>query len=227
MTFGWGGWRPGAGRKPSKRRDKRVLHRARPEISARHPAHVTLRVHRELTSLRTKQRVQVLRRAFIASTQRGDLRVCDWSIQGNHVHLVVEANDKRSLGRGLQGVCVRVARGLNALMGRKGAVFTERYHVRVLTTPREVRNARAYVLNNHRRHAAQMGRRLAAGYVDPCSSWAWFDGWRDLPAWAQRTALGERVGPPPVASPTSWLMRVGWRKHGLVRVDEVPASCPR
>ena len=148
MSFGRGGPRPGAGRPVSKRRNKIVLHRRRQCITRRTPAHVTLRVHRELVSLRTQGRAKVVRAAIAAVCARDGLRVIDWSIQGNHVHLVVEADDNAMLSRGMQGLCIRVARGLNRLAGRKGAVFTERYHLRLLCTPTEVRNARAYVLNN-------------------------------------------------------------------------------
>jgi REP element-mobilizing transposase RayT len=225
MTFGWGGWRPDAGRKSSRRRNKRVLHRERPRVSRRTPTHVTLKVRPELVSLRTKKRVQVIRRAAVAARVREGFRIIDWSIQTNHIHAVIEADDAEHLARGMQGFCVRIARGLNALAERTGAVFTERYHLRLLHTPAEVRNARAYVLLNRRRHVAQRGTRIARGWVDPFSSWAWFDGWRDLPGEAARRAKHERAGPPPVAAPQSWLVRVGWRQRGLISVNETPAAC--
>ncbi len=226
MTYGtWGGWRPGAGRKPSKRRNKRVLHRKRSEISRRNPVHVTVKVRSELNSLRTKKRVQVIRRAFVAACAGDGFRIIDWSIQGTHLHLIIEADSTAQLSRGMQGFCVRVARGLNGMVGRKGSVFTERYHMRALDTPTEIRNCRAYVLNNFRRHAAQAGRQVDSGWVDPHSSWAWFDGWRDLSREQARLAKQERAGPAPVAKPKSWLLCVGWRKRGLVRVNEVPSQC--
>jgi REP element-mobilizing transposase RayT len=227
MSFGRGGWRPGAGRPRSNRRNKRVLHRRRPRVTRHTPAHITLRVVPEVTSLRTKKRAQVLRRAFVASCARDGFRIIDWSVQGNHLHLIVEADGNAQLSRGMQAFTIRAARGLNRLAGRKGAVFTERYHIHVLTTPAEVRNARAYVLNNFRRHAAQRGHRVSAGWVDPCSSWAWCDGWRNLPQAFERSALKERTGPPVVGQPESWLLRVGWRRRGLIDVNETPSACVR
>jgi hypothetical protein len=122
----------------------------------------------------------------------------------------------------MQGLCVRVARGLNGLLGRTGAVFAERYSARELRSPREARNCRAYVLNNARRHDFQRGELWPRGAVDPYSSWAWFDGWRDC---KQRYIDRARDGPEeeaPVAEARSWLLTEGWRRHGLVRVDEVP-----
>lgn len=225
MTFGtWGGWRPGAGRKPSKRRNKRVLHRARPRVTRRCPLHITLRVRRELTSLRVKARCQVIRQAFAAACSYDGVRIVDWSVQANHLHLIVEADSAQQLARAMQGFCVRVAKGLNRLLGRKGSVFQERYHQRVLGTPREVRNARAYVISNYRRHAATAGRQMDPGWVDPCSSWAWFDGWRDLTRAHEALARETRTGPALASNAKGWMLTKGWRKHGLVRVDEVPCS---
>jgi len=227
LSFGRGGFRPGAGRPRSNRRDKRVLHRRRPLVSRRTPVHITLRVHAELASLRAKRRTHVIRGAFAASCARKGFRIVDWSIQGAHLHLIVEADGNASLARGMQAFCIRVARGLNRLAGRKGSVFTERYHVRLLTTPAEVRNARAYVINNDRRHAAARGQHVDSGWVDPCSSWAWFGGWRDLPRALERAAVKERQGPPLAAEPAGWLLRVGWRRRGLVAVGETPAAAAR
>jgi len=225
MTFGtWGGWRPGAGRKPSKRRDKKALHRSRPSLTRRHPAHVTVKVHRDVTSLRTKDRCKVIRGAFVAACSYPGARIVDWSIQGSHLHLIIEADSTRQLSSAMQSFCVRVAKGLNRLLGRKGAVFVERYHLRLLTNPREVRNARAYVINNYRRHAAAAGRCVEQGWLDPCSSWAWFDGWRDLTRAHTALAQQTRDAPKPVSEAKGWLLRVGWRRHGLVGVDEVPCA---
>ena len=222
MTFGTrGGWRPGAGRKAVRGR-KHVPHRKRPILAPRYPVHITLKVCRELRSLRTKKRYQAIRRAFVAGCVRDGFRIVDWSIQGDHVHLIGEAKSARALSRGMQGFKVRVARSLNRLAGRRGAVFVERYHCRQLKTPREVRAAKCYVINNARRHAAQRGELMGACWADPFSSWAWFEGWKDVPAQRLR---GARKGPEserPVAEPKTWLLRVGWRRHGLIRLDEVP-----
>jgi len=120
-----------------------------------------------------------------------------------------------ALSRALQGLCVRIARGLNAVLGRCGAVFADRHHFRLLKTPREVRNALLYVLQNARRHTQRdPDRILDPTWVDPRSSARWFDGWRDL----EPEDGGDRV----VAPAQSWLLTTGWRRHGLLRVDERP-----
>ena len=133
-----------------------------------------MRFKKGLGSMRTDARARVIRGAFVDGHERDGFRIIDCSIQGDHLHLIVEARDKQSLARGMQGLCVRVARRLNAHLGRKGSVFAERYNARELKSPRQVRNARAYVMNNARRHEAQRGREWPRGAIDPYSSWAWF-----------------------------------------------------
>jgi hypothetical protein len=115
-------------------------------------------------------------------------------------------------------------------------VFAERYHARILRSPMEVRNALAYVLGNARRHAKQRGRRLAQGWVDPCSSAPYFNGWRGRKAakWGSRDDPWARdsredndtyraTGPPTVPART-WVLREGWRKLGLLDVNAVPGD---
>ena len=219
---GWGGWRRGAGRPRVRGRRVAVPHRARRPVRSRYPLHVVVRFRRELRSMRTKARAATIRKAFVAGCRKDGFRIIDWSIQRDHLPLVVEARDKQSLARGMQGFCVRVARRLNALLGRSGSVFAERYSVRELRTPREARNCRAYVINNARRHGFQRGELWPKGALDPYSSWAWFDGWRDC---KQRSIERARAGlekEAPGAEARSWWLTEGWRRHGLVGIDEVP-----
>jgi len=179
---------------------------------------------RHIGNLRTKAKVKVIRGALVKAIA-GGFRIMDWSIQRDHLHLIVESASAAALSRNMQGLCIRIARGLNRELGARGKVFVDRYHARPLKTRREVRNARAYVMLNARRHAAQQGRPLKSGKLDPYSSWAWFDGWKDCPrAWVRQARAGpdaERC----CVEPRSWLMKVGWRKHGLIRIDEVPGRC--
>jgi hypothetical protein len=113
----------------------------------------------------------------------------------------------------------RLARAVNRTFGRRGRVLADRYHARVLKTPREVRNALAYVLLNARRHAGRRARRCDT--VDPASSGRWFDGWRTHPMPARAPDA------PAVARPRTWLARTGWRRHGRIGLDEVPAMAGR
>lgn len=216
-----GGRREGAGRKPAPKGQRRASHKTRPATSARYPAHVTVRVRRDVARLRNFDRIPVLRRAFVHGCKKDTFRICQFSIQGNHIHLICEAADSRALARGMQGWSVRVARGLNAKLGREGSVFDGRYHVEIIKSPRQCRAALCYVLQNARRH----GLRLDPSFhgMDPFSSAWWFDGWKD-DAWR------EGLAPPDmrtVAEPASWLLKIGWRRHGLVAIDEVPPAAAR
>src|SRR5262245_27721674 len=202
----WGGARRGAGRKRSSAR-ARVSHAQRSRHDARLPLHVTLRLRDGLPSLRGHLvRTRVLG-AFEVGRERLGLRVNHFSLQSNHVHLIVEADDCRALSRGMKGLAVRVARTLNRLWKRRGGVFSDRFHARALRTPREVRSALVYVLQNAKHHGLRM-----LG-VDPWSSGPWFDGWR------QGSVLLD-LGP--VARAKTWLLRVGWRRHGLIGIQESP-----
>lgn len=198
-----GGSRPGAGR-PAGRRT--VPHRARPVHRSAHPAHVTLRLRPDLPSLR-QPRFEILRSRF-ARASRAWFRLVHFSVQSNHIHFIVEADDAQSLARGMQGLAVRIARAVNRRLGRRGRVFAERYHARVLRGPRATRNAIVYVLQNWKHHQTD-----TIG-TDPCSSAPWFDGWRQpIPRWRS---------PPPTAQPQTWLLRVGWKRHGLLGTQERP-----
>ncbi len=165
----WGGKRKGAGRKPKG--DKPGMpHRRRPTLAARYPAHVTVRMLPHVWNLRSRRSFAVIGKAVRAAAQRLGMRLCEFSVQGNHMHLVVEAEDHKALGRAMKGIGVRLARGLNKLMGRKGNVLSDRYHAHILRTPTEVRHAVHYVRHNFKKHVVERGETLSTGYVDPFSS---------------------------------------------------------
>ncbi len=222
--MGRGGWRPGAGR---PRGVATVSHRARPRFAASAPIHVTLRIVGGLPSLRRERIVRVVREVIAAGGRGDDFRVVHFNVLGNHLHLVVEAAGEMALARGMQGLGVRLARRINALLGRRGHLLAHRYHARVLRSPREVRAAIRYVLLNGRHHAAERGQVLARGWVDPFSSGLWFDGWREAirtdALWLRELA---REGCP-TATPRTWLLGGGWRRGGgLIAVDDVPGPAP-
>src|SRR5690348_2590384 len=209
----WGGRRKGAGRKPAGARAG-VPHRPRAPHAAYHPVHVTMRRVREgVPSLRMGSRFDAVE-AAIGAASSDAFRVCHFSVLGNHVHLVVEAKDRVALARGIQGLAIRAARGVNRALARSGRVWGDRYHAEELRTPKQVRQAIAYVLLNRRKHDP-----LAPRGVDPRSSGAWFTGW------ARPFRRPER--PAAVAAPHTWLLSIGWRRAGLVLDDERPGPYRR
>ena len=203
-----GGRRPGAGRKRAPGRRPSVPHRSRPVHSAACPVHITLRAVDAVRCLRSDRVFPVVRRCLAASS-RGEFRIVQFSVQNEHIHLIAEADHGRALSGGVRGLAIRIARAVNAALNRRGRLFADRYHARALTTPRAVRNALVYVLNNFRKHSR------AGTDLDPCSSAQWFSGWR-----VSRMAADS--GPSPVAVARSWLSRIGWRRHGLIDLNGCP-----
>ena len=133
----WGGARKGAGRKRKSAR-RNVVHRTRPGFS-RGALHVTTRVRQEVWNLRTHRCFRELRRALERGCARFGFRLIHFSVQGNHIHFIVEAPDQLALTRAMKGLEVRMARALNRVMRRRGPVFADRYHAHLLRTPREAR----------------------------------------------------------------------------------------
>ena len=151
-----GGKRRGAGRRPQGDRAG-VPHTRRPRFAARLPIHVTVRMLPHVWNLRSRRSFNVVGRALALAGIQVGTRLCEFSIQGNHIHIVVEANNHRALATTMQGLGVRVARGLNRMMRRTGKVLADRYHARLLRTPTEARNAVHYVRNNLRKHTGATG----------------------------------------------------------------------
>jgi REP element-mobilizing transposase RayT len=214
----WGGKRRGAGRKPSALQPN-VSHTRRPRLDPNHPVHVTLRAAGSVPNLRSQRCMAAVRRAFVGSKGRLGLRLVHFSVQRNHIHLLVEAEGKRALSRGLQGLSVRIARGLNGELGRRGSVFADRYHARALSSPRQTRHALAYVLLNHAHHGPQGGWEPAVPIADKYSSAARFDGWSGPIALSNRGAAPSGIVPG-----RTWLLSKGWRRAGLINPSEVPGS---
>jgi REP element-mobilizing transposase RayT len=194
----WGGARAGAGRKLVAARPS-PPHRPRAPHQGRWPVHVTLRAREAIPSLRSGRVFSFLRRSLAASHKEA-FRVVHFSVQSDHVHLIVEGDRQVALVRGLQGLAGRCAKAINRAVRRRGRVWSSRYHGRALRTPTEARRGLVYVLLNFRKHL-----RAAPG-IDPRSSGPWFTGWRS------RQPVSDAASS--VAIPRTWLAMVGWRRGG-------------
>ena len=204
--------------RPRKQGKQDPAHVARPDLVARHPVHVVLRAVRAVGSLRTRHAYRAIRGAIGTCAARADYRVVHASLQSNHLHLLVEADDKRALSRGMQGFAISAAKRLNReLRRRHGEVFAFRYHATPVTSPTQARNAIAYVLNNWRRHRNDT---RAPWRIDPYSSAEQFAGWKTPHGYAARKE------PLPCVRPTTWLLTDGWTRAGPIRTDEVPGPDP-
>jgi REP element-mobilizing transposase RayT len=214
----WGGRRPGAGRKVGDQ--PRLRHRSRADFRRPLPSHVTVRVEKDVPSLRTVPIVREIERTFRDGCVRPGFRLVHYSLQRNHAHLIVEAQDREALGRGMKAIGARLARAVNRVARRSGPVVADRYHSRTLATPREVHHALRYVLLNARHHAASAHASLTRpARLDPASSARWFEGWKG----EVLSASDAPIGQPAVARARTWLLTVDWRRHGLLDPADVPA----
>ena len=226
---GRGGKRKGAGRPPKEARSAE-RHKKRPKVDPRHPLHVTLRAVSGVGSLRKRDVFHAIGYSTVAVAKHDRFRIVHLSIQTNHVHLIVEAASKAVLTQGMQSFQISAAKLINRALRlrsgvrRKGQVFADRYNARALTSPRAVRNALCYVLNNWRHHDENQRIVARTWKVDPYSSAIAFPDWK------------EREGSPILYRPPAnylalvtwrsrtWLLREGWKRHGLISVFEVPGA---
>lgn len=214
---GWGGEREGAGR--PKKPGAKLRHSARAPLGSRYPVHVTQRTVSGAPNLRRSACYDVVEQAIRTSRERDGFRVVHFTVESNHLHMIVEAREGDALSRGMQALSIRIARGVNRAAGRTGELWADRFHSRILRTPREVRNAICYVLQNTRRHGTTERVMVDPSWIDSRSSGPWFDGWRRIPE-----GFAKPAGEPPTADPQTWLLAHGWRRYGLIRVDEVPPA---
>jgi REP element-mobilizing transposase RayT len=242
----WRGWRKGdkgarlAGRKPKGRRAG-APHVPRPELKSRFPVHVVLRVNEDVGNLRKRHMYSALRAATIAMALRelhddedNWFRIVHMSIQGDHIHLLVEAANKGALSRGMRSFGISAAKHINREFSvramlelrRRGNVFPDRYHAEILTTPRQARHALSYVLNNWRKHREDRGARASEWKVDPFSTGVLFPDWKERLDEPLQWRWRDTYDPLVVYRPRTWLLREGWRKAGTISYFAVP-SRPR
>jgi REP element-mobilizing transposase RayT len=220
-----GGRRPGAGRPRRARAGE--WHKARADMSRHHPQHVTLRVVDDVGHLRKRFIWRAIRTALLRTAGRTDFGIVHMSVQGNHIHLICEAENQVALSKGVKGFEVSAAKHINNELRvgnarRKGQVFADRYHVRSMKSLQQTRNCVSYVLNNWRHHRGAPGPVLFDGKLDPYSSAIWF------PFWKERTTpqihIPPGYDPPPVCTPRTWLLTEGLKRVSPISVWEVPGS---
>lgn len=222
---GWGGRRAGAGRPPNiivGQPRRSVSHARRPEHRAALPAHVTLRL--ALRNLRTQRLFSIIQSCMRAVNRiRGRVfRVVEYSVQSNHIHLIVEAEGGGTLSRGIQSLSVRIAKGINGALRRRGRLFVDRYHARDLDSPRAVKDALGYVLCNFRKHHTWEARQGL--HRDPYSSAPHFQDFAQTRAHPPAPVPTE---PPATLPSQTWLLTAGWKKHGLISLHHIPSRASR
>ena len=203
-----GGKRKGAGRK-SPSGEPKLRHEKRAKFTAAQPLHITVKLRRGLRSLRLAAEQRVVREALAGARDRHGMRIIHFSVLRDHLHLIVEAEHRGAVTRGMQGLLVRLTKQLNKLWQRRGSILKERYHDEVIRSPRQARNALRYVLHNARHHGIEL-----PCAIDPCSSGQAFDGWANARFTPQSL--------PTVVAASVWLLKTGWRRHGAIGFHEIP-----
>ncbi|HEU0031780.1 MAG TPA: transposase [Kofleriaceae bacterium] len=222
-----GGKRPGAGRPPKGSRSSE-RHKTRPFHNRRYPVHVTIRVAHDIGYLRRRDTWLAVREAAIMTTKRFDFRIVHMSVQADHIHLIIEAENKVALAKGMQGFQGSAAKHINAAITkrtgkrRRGAVFPDRYHARVLRTPREVHSTINYVLNNWRHHGEDLSDRAATWMIDPYSTGISFWGWKELVGSPSMFRAPSSYMAILTWIPKTWLLRYSWEKYPPISAYSIP-----
>ena len=174
--------------------------------------HVTTKVRKGYPPLRDRASMKVLVQVFREVSEMEFFRLVEYTVQFNHFHFVIEADDRESLARGMKSLLGRIAIRLNRLWGLEGNVFPERYHVRLVKHPCDVRKVLLYVLHDGRKHGIEYER------VDPCSSGWWFKGWSEY--WGE--SVPGAPGPRPTAEARSLVLRETWHMTASISIHLRP-----
>lgn len=169
---------------------------------------VTIKIAEGLPSLRYHAETAAIYQALIRVREKsaadGGFRVLEYSVQSNHLHLLVEAESRADLQTGMRGLMAHLGNALRRVWKATGRVFADRYHLEILKTPTRMRHAYRYVLNNARKHNS-----WTANQPDPYSSGPWFRGWCQPVPPEEASRL-----PSPCSPPRSWLASIGWLRAG-------------
>ena len=214
-------------RGPKRTKHSKVAHGSRPELKAGNVAHVTVKLKAGLPSLRRGKPLSVVL-AAIGRVNEGEwIRIVHYSIQSNHLHLIVEASKSAHLSRGMTSLNTGLGMRLNRLWSRtgEGSVFKERFHMVVIDSPRQMRYALKYVLRNDVHHGLNLGP------LDPCSSAPAFPGWQQRQNQKARAQTAQAAAVCPSTLPRTWLLRIGWQKtksgKELLSTGSSPSLAPR
>jgi len=225
-----GGKRRGAGRPPKGARSGSP-HKVRPALASRYPVHVVLRVVSAVGNLRRRCVYRAAREATLTAARLGKIRIVHLSIQRTHLHLLVEAHDKGALASGMQGFQISAAKHINAAISkhrsgprRRGAVFPDRYHAEIITSPRQARNALSYVLSNWRKHGEDRSEVARTWRIDWFSSAATFPDWIEYGDEPWLWSWPATYEPLWVYRASTWLLREGWKLRGTtISCHDVPS----
>ena len=209
-----GGRRAGSGR---KNRSGELAHVRREQVSLRTPLHITFKLVRDLPSLRSPAIFTALK-IYAARVRDFGVNVVHFSVQSNHIHMIVEVLNNQSLGRAMRSLAGRLGKMIRDLVKRGsaglpiGKVFFGRYHMRVIRSPLQMRNALRYVLLNFSQHEELID------HLDQYSTASSFTEWRSLLRERYGALIEDQVesliipGQREFGEAWSWLCKVGWMR---------------
>ncbi len=141
--------RKGAGR-PALH-DPGIRHTNRPHIKKPASLHLTIKVKKKKAEIKNKSVLKILKRAILNARKQG-LRVIHFSLEYDHVHLLIEADNNLILGKGMQAFGVTLSKAINRLKKLKGGVYKHRYHFRQISSTRELKIVMNYIFTNGLKH---------------------------------------------------------------------------
>ena len=138
-----------AGRKPIH--DKGIRHIQRERFERESSFHITIKVRQEKSDLQNKMILKALHRAIMKARYKS-LKVIHYTLEFNHIHLLVEAYNQEQLSNCMQSFGVTLAKMINKVKFKKGRVYKHRYHLRRLSSVMELKNVLKYIFNNGIKH---------------------------------------------------------------------------
>lgn len=138
-----------AGR-PAKN-DAGIRHTKRPDLTRPSSLHLTVKIEKSKANLKNKNVLAILKKAIFNARRQG-LKVIHYSLEYDHIHLIIEADNNRTLGKGMQAFGVTLAKAINRMRKVKGQVYKHRYHFRQITSSRQLKNVMTYIFNNGVKH---------------------------------------------------------------------------
>ena len=213
------------GRRPQAKRLGFVAHSTRDEHHEDHPVHVSMRRVPRAPSFRTERIFRTIL-GQLARLKRRGVRVVHYSVQDDHLHLIVEGSDRHDLSSQMRKLFSSIALAVNAVSLRHGSLFRDRHHRAELDGPTKTRNALIYVLFNDRKHHAQNGGAITEAFFRELDD-------RSSVAWLEPRDWDPRARPPPDviarlrardanidglgaarSDPETWFAQAGWRIRG-------------
>lgn len=131
--------------------DRGIRHIARDKVTKHTSLHLTIKIERLKAGLRNKDVLKQLHDSIKKARKIG-LRVIHYTLEFDHVHLLVEVDSNQQLAKGMQSFGISFSKGINKIKAQVGKVFKTRYHFRKLKSPNEIKNVIFYILGNSLKH---------------------------------------------------------------------------